>query len=419
MNEFRWEQIKFGDRVFPQSGKHNVLLQDVNSGKNAILPQEVYEVVKNICYNKWNIVDVLNNCETEDDREYILKVLNKLADNCIIREANDNSEYIDMDMVIDWDITNRCNLLCRHCCQNAGNEYIDICNEDCIRIADQLIELKPVSINISGGEPLMRSDFEDIVTRLRKEYSGKLSLMTNATLVDKEKAEFISRNFNSVSVSLDGYDEETCATIRGKGVFARTVNGINLLKKAGVTKISASMIVTKVTADHKEDFKDLCRKIGVEPCFRRLDLIGRAKDELADFTVDEEEMVFSEASYDENGNLTERAKPVRTFSCRASFGQFQIDYKGNIYPCQALMEDELKLGNVLEVHDLNDYLRNRLFTQRAEYKTLERFFPYNFEPCRECGKALFCWHCIEPMFRTGSRRSNCEKCREVFETYPE
>lgn len=417
MSEFRWEQIKFGDRVIFQSGEHNVLLQDVNSGKNAILTKEAFEVVKQICDNKWNIVDVTNNCETDDDREYILRVLNKLADYRIIRAVNDNSEYADMDMVIDWDITNRCNLLCRHCCLNAGNTYIDISKEDCLDIVDKLIKLKPVSINISGGEPLVRSDFEEIITRLRAGYSGKLSLMTNAILIDKKKAEFISKNFNSVSVSLDGYDEETCAIIRGGGVFARSVKGIERLNNAGIKKINASMVVTKATIDHKEDFITLCGKIGVEPCFRRLDLIGRAKEELADLTVDEEEMIYSEARYDEEGTLIEKEMPVRAFSCRAAFGQFQIDYKGNIYPCQALMDDPLKLGNVLEIFDLNDYLRNRLFTQRVEYKTLERYFPYNYEPCSECGKAILCWHCIEPLFRNGSRRSNCEKCREVFENY--
>ncbi len=419
MSEFRWEQIKFGDRVFSQSGKHYVFVQDVNSGKNVVLTREAYEVVLQICDNKWNISDVTKNCETDDDREYILSVLNKLADNCIIRDVKDDSEYADMDMVIDWDVTNRCNLLCRHCCQSAGNEYIDISKEDCIQIVDKLIGLKPVSINISGGEPLVRKDFEDIIKRLRSGYSGKLSLMTNATLVDEARAEFISRNFNSVSVSLDGYDEKTCAVIRGKGVFTRAVKGIDQLKKAGTEKISASMIITKVTVNHKEDFKSLCRKIGVEPYFRRLDLVGRAKEELDTLTVDEEEIVFSEPKYDENGELVKRAMPIRAFSCRAAFGQFQIDYKGNIYPCQALMDDALKLGNVLEIIDLNEYLRNRLFKQRAEYKTLETCFPYNFEPCSGCGKSLFCWHCIEPLFRNGSRRDDCEHCRKVFENYPE
>ena len=48
MSEFRWEQIKFGDRAYPQSSEHSVFIQDVNSGKNAILTNEAYEVVKQI-----------------------------------------------------------------------------------------------------------------------------------------------------------------------------------------------------------------------------------------------------------------------------------------------------------------------------------------------------------------------------------
>ena len=424
MKEFQWSRIKFGDRVIPQIGEKNVILHNVNKDKTVKITKEVYDVVDQICSFDWKIEDVINNCKTQADREYLLDNLTYLAENCIIREKDDFTEYDDMGIKIDWDITNRCNLRCKHCCVSANIENNDLDGDVLEDVIDKIASLNPATICISGGEPLIRKDFKNIIIRLKEKYHGHLSLMTNAVLIDEKMAQFISRNFNFVSVSLDGVDEETCAHVRGQGVFAKTIAGIQRLQNAGMTKISVSMIVSKITYKYKKQFIDMCKSMKVEPVLRSLALVGRAAEEMKNMIPDEQEELVCEQDEhreekkDEHGKEEKKTKnKVPLFVCGAAFKQFQIDYKGNIYPCQSLMEDELLLGNVLEIEDFNAYIRKRLFKDTEGYRKLEEFFPYNFKECRGCNKQIFCWNCIGTIYREKKKIEGCNQYSCLLDRY--
>lgn len=220
MKEFQWSRIKYGDRVVPQIGAKNVIIQNVNNGKVVKITKEAFDTIDAMIHAGWSVEEVLNQCETEKDKEYLLENLAYLAENEVVRDINDFSEYQEMPIRIDWDITNRCNLKCKHCCVSADFQNHDLEQEALLEVAEKIVSLNPVVIVISGGEPLVRKDFREIITTIKKKYQGKLFLMTNAVLIDGEMARFIAENFSSVSVSLDGVDEETCSTIRGKGVYA-------------------------------------------------------------------------------------------------------------------------------------------------------------------------------------------------------
>ena len=413
MEVFQWSNIKLGDRVVSQVGHKNVIIHNVNNNKTVKITKEAYDVINEICKYKWNIGDVLNKCETHEDRRYLLDNLIYLAENSIIRDINDFSEYKDIDIKLDWDITNKCNLRCKHCCVCADIEHQDLDKEAIFEIVDKIVLLNPVAITISGGEPLIRKDFKDIISRLRLNYHGDICLMTNATLVDDELANFISNNFSSVSVSIDGVDEETCSLVRGKGVFEKTIQGIKRLQNAGMTQISASMLVSTATYKYKRRFFDMCNEMKVHPFLRGLSLIGRAKEEMRDMVPDRNEQLNYEReqlNYERQETLSKKPKElgkIPLFSCGAAFKQFQIDYRGNIYPCQSLMEEELLLGNVFDIDNLNTYIRNRSFVNSDGYKTLEQFFPYNFVECKGCNKQIFCWSCIESIYREKKKRENC------------
>ena len=416
MKEFQWSRIKYGDRVVPQIGAKNVIIQNVNNGKVVKITKEAFDTIDAMIHAGWSVEEVLNQCETEKDKEYLLENLAYLAENEVVRDINDFSEYQEMPIRIDWDITNRCNLKCKHCCVSADFQNHDLEQEALLEVAEKIVSLNPVVIVISGGEPLVRKDFREIITTIKKKYQGKLFLMTNAVLIDGEMARFIAENFSSVSVSLDGVDEETCSTIRGKGVYAITIAGIRQLLEEGMTQISASMVITKTTYKYKYRFIDMCREMHIEPFLRSLSLVGRAEVKMQDMIPSEQEeiecMPIPELEKNEMEKEPEKegAKKigkVPTFSCGAAFRQFQIDYCGNIYPCQSLMEKELLLGNVLEIEELNDYIRNRSFVTTKGYKTLEQYFPYNFSECRGCNKQIFCWNCIEPIYREKTKREDC------------
>lgn len=180
---------------------------------------------------------------------------------------------------LSWDITNKCNLRCTHCCVSAGENKHgeELSTFNLLEIADKIIDLNPFSICISGGEPLVRNDFIKIIKYIKSKYNGKLKLMTNGTLIDNKMAEFIVANFDSVDVSIDGVDEETCSVIRGKGVFRNVIASINLLKEYGMKQISGSMLTFNKTKNLNIKFCQMCDELGIYPITRVFDPIGRGK----------------------------------------------------------------------------------------------------------------------------------------------
>lgn len=413
MCDLKLQYIKFGDRVIKLRDKEHTILYDANHVELVKVTTEIYDLLEKMAKEHIGISEVVSWCETEEDRDYFLKVCSYLLNKKIIRDEMDNSEYIDLDMQIDLSLTNVCNLRCRHCCVSAGICSDELNTEQMLQIIRKIVSVHPRSITISGGEPLMRSDFCYLIEQLRESFTGRLGLMTNAILVTPELATFINKHFDSVSISLDGVDEETCAPIRGIGTFHQTMKGICLLQEAGVKKISLSMVLTTYTFDKQQQFKELCERLHAEPCIRGLSLVGRAEQEMRNFVLDPHEMPINDSIQDYFEENKDRLHTL--FNCGAAYRQFQIGYRGEIYPCQSMMDDQLILGNVLEVADLNIFIRKREFTNTKAYKTLERYFPYNYGKCAECSKNIFCFNCVDDLYRNKDPKPFNAMCQVPFE----
>ena len=109
--------------------------------------------------------------------------------------------------LISWNLTKRCNLKCDHCYLDAseleGSDG-DIPTEEAFSILDQIAEYSPGAMLIlTGGEPLLRSDFYDIAQHAAE---GGLSVVlgTNGTLIDEAAAKRLKTcGVQGVGLSLD------------------------------------------------------------------------------------------------------------------------------------------------------------------------------------------------------------------------
>jgi len=107
----------------------------------------------------------------------------------------------DFDFFIQWHLTERCNLSCRHCYQSGrGMSELSLAEikEVIAEVAELLQEWETVhglhfspSFNITGGEPLLRSDLLDILTEIGSR-GFAMYLLTNGTLIDFETAELLA-----------------------------------------------------------------------------------------------------------------------------------------------------------------------------------------------------------------------------------
>ena len=86
-----------------------------------------------------------------------------------------------------WSITGRCNYRCKHCFMSAPHaKYGELSHEQCMRIVDQLAECGIFSVSLTGGEPLLRKDFMEIVDALLARNINITTIYSNGKLVDEE-----------------------------------------------------------------------------------------------------------------------------------------------------------------------------------------------------------------------------------------
>lgn len=102
--------------------------------------------------------------------------------------------------------------------------------------------------------------------------------MTNGTLITPKNVKEIVSQIDSIDISLDGADEESCAVIRGKGVFEKVVSSIKLLQSHGFSKISISMVLSANNVRYTKQFMELNESLNTTPMLRALSYEGRAKE---------------------------------------------------------------------------------------------------------------------------------------------
>jgi len=145
------------------------------------------------------------------------------------------------------EVTDRCNLTCRHCYLGEGTgqelELVTIRG-----VLEEFGEMGGLRLIVTGGEPLQHSRFKKI-NRFVGDRPFRSILVTNGTLIDDEIAG--SLLFNEVQVSLDGM-EKGHDFIRGPGSFEKSRLGVNSLRKAGMDLSVATMV-------HRENVNELDR----------------------------------------------------------------------------------------------------------------------------------------------------------------
>ena len=147
------------------------------------------------------------------------------------------------------ELTLRCNERCLHCGSSCGDVPSDELSVEQYR--KFLTEVKEdfgtdnKMLCITGGEPLLRKDFFDIMG-IANDLGFHWGMTSNATLIDDEVAKDLKRvGMGTISVSIDGLPETHDAFRRTPKGWERAMSGIESLIKVGTFK--AIQITTVVT----------------------------------------------------------------------------------------------------------------------------------------------------------------------------
>ncbi len=128
-------------------------------------------------------------------------------------------------------LTNGCNLRCKTCYLKATVASKDECSASMWK--KYLTNFKKSGgkiVTVTGGEVMTRKDFLEILC-FAKSLKLKVVLLTNGTLITKINAQTICRICDEVQLSIDGPDEKSHDSIRGKGTFVRVMSALAMLSK--------------------------------------------------------------------------------------------------------------------------------------------------------------------------------------------
>jgi MoaA/NifB/PqqE/SkfB family radical SAM enzyme len=143
-----------------------------------------------------------------------------------------------------WHVTHRCNRDCLHCLRRVpGRAQSDLSHDDCIRVLESFIQFakasdRDASVGFSGGNPLLRDDFYDLLDRVRDYRRAgivkRIGILGNPeTLTPENVAALKAAEVDNFCLSIDG-NEATNDALRGAGNYAAMRKGLRALLDAGI-----------------------------------------------------------------------------------------------------------------------------------------------------------------------------------------
>lgn len=168
---------------------------------------------------------------------------------------------------LDLELTERCNNNCIHCCINlpaddSAARKKELSAEEIKNILKEAASLGAMSVRFTGGEPLLREDFEELYIFARR-LGLKVLFFTNATLITKHLADLFSRipPLEKIEVSVYGMKRESYeAATRIPGSFVAAWKGINLLVQKKIPFVVKGALLPS-NKDEIEEFEAWAKKI--------------------------------------------------------------------------------------------------------------------------------------------------------------
>ena len=165
---------------------------------------------------------------------------------------------------VHWSITGACNLRCRHCFMSAPHaKHGAPSHEEIMNVADQLAECGVFSASLTGGEPLIREDFPEIIDALNARGIALTTIYTNGWLVEEALLDALEQKgvHPSFQLSFDGIGWHDF--LRGvPGAEEKTIAALKLLQRRGYS-VAVSMCIHKKSAGVLRDSVRLLASLGV------------------------------------------------------------------------------------------------------------------------------------------------------------
>ncbi|MGE5578872.1 MAG: GTP 3',8-cyclase MoaA [Bacillota bacterium] len=186
----------------------------------------------------------------------------------------------NLGRIIDYlriSVTDRCNLRCAYC-MPAGSEeppYTLLTRDEILEVVKCMKPLGVNHVRLTGGEPLVRLDLQEIISGIRDLGIDDISLTTNGTLLAASAAALKAAGLARVNVSLDSLNQEVFRKMTGFGAVQDVLRGIDAALEAGLSPVKVNCVVVGgLNEDGVGDLALLSKRLPVSVRFIEVMPIG-------------------------------------------------------------------------------------------------------------------------------------------------
>jgi cyclic pyranopterin phosphate synthase len=193
-------------------------------------------------------------------------------------------------------VTDRCNLRCSYCMPEP--EYVWLPREDILHfeeietLVDVFLGLGVSKVRLTGGEPLLRRDLPDLITRLASRPAIRdLAMTSNGVLLEQHATALRAAGLHRLTVSLDTLDRARFQALTRNDSLDRVIAGINTAAPLFPGLKLDTVVIRGVNDDELVPLIEFARERGAEVRFIEYMDVGGATHWSMDRVMSRAEML--------------------------------------------------------------------------------------------------------------------------------
>lgn len=186
-------------------------------------------------------------------------------------------------------VTDRCDFRCVYCMSEEMTflpraQVLTL--EELALVARAFIELGVEKVRLTGGEPLVRRDIDQLVEQIGALPGLKdFAMTTNGASLPKFARRLREAGMTRLNISLDSLDPERFRQLTRTGDLARVIDGIRAAREAGFVRTKLNAVILKGRNDDEViDLVDFARNEGLDISFIEEMPLGDVSDHRRDET---------------------------------------------------------------------------------------------------------------------------------------
>ncbi len=292
------------------------------------------------------------------------------------------------------EITSACNVSCVHCYIPSANPKTELSTAEVQRILDEMADAGVIWLTITGGEPFLRKDFEEIYLYAKRK-GFIITLFSNGILINERVADMLAEwpPF-AIEITVHSMNEEIFDEIaKVKGSYKRCMNAIKLLKERGIS-LRLKTIAMKQNKDDISGVQQFADEIGAEFRFDpqiqpKLDKdreplnVRLSAQEIVDLDIKHGRIIDDWKYLNDRYGSAEPGDPSQVYTCGAGISGAYINPQGKLSACLSTQYESYDLRTGSFEEGWSEFLP-KVISKKARTEN----------KCATCQLSILCGRCV-------------------------